>query len=40
MTGPLTGVRVVLLAGLGPVPFTAMLLDGWAANARGGIVFD
>ena len=26
MTGPLAGVRVVVLAGMGPVPFTAMLL--------------
>ena len=32
MTGPLAGVRVVVLAGLGPVPFTAMLLADMGAQ--------
>ena len=32
MSGPLTGVRVVVLAGLGPVPFTAMLLADMGAQ--------
>jgi alpha-methylacyl-CoA racemase len=32
MTGPLAGVRVVVLAGMGPVPFTAMLLADMGAE--------
>lgn len=32
MTGPLEGVRVVVLAGMGPVPFTAMLLADMGAH--------
>lgn len=32
MTGPLAGVRVVVLAGMGPVPFTAMLLADMGAQ--------
>ena len=32
MSGPLTRVRVVVLAGLGPVPFTAMLLADMGAQ--------
>lgn len=32
MTGPLTGVRVVVLAGMGPVPFTGMLLADMGAH--------
>ena len=36
MSGPLTGVRVVVLAGLGPVPFTAMLLADMGAQVVRG----
>jgi alpha-methylacyl-CoA racemase len=32
MTGPLAGVRVVVLAGMGPVPFTGMLLADMGAH--------
>ena len=32
MTGPLAGVRVVVLAGMGPVPFTGMLLADMGAQ--------
>ncbi len=32
MTGPLAGVRVVVLAGLGPVPFASMLLADMGAH--------
>ncbi|MET7511675.1 CaiB/BaiF CoA-transferase family protein [Streptomyces albidoflavus] len=32
MNGPLDGVRVVVLAGMGPVPFTAMLLADMGAH--------
>jgi len=32
MTGPLAGVRVVALAGMGPVPFTGMLLADMGAH--------
>jgi alpha-methylacyl-CoA racemase len=32
MTGPLTGVRVVVLAGMGPVPFASMLLADMGAH--------
>lgn len=32
MTGPLHGVRVVVLAGLGPVPFVSMLLADFGAD--------
>jgi alpha-methylacyl-CoA racemase len=32
MTGPLAGIRVVVLAGMGPVPFTAMLLADMGAE--------
>ncbi len=32
MTGPLASVRVVVLAGMGPVPFTAMLLADMGAQ--------
>jgi alpha-methylacyl-CoA racemase len=32
MTGPLAGVRVVVLAGMGPVPFTSMLLADMGAQ--------
>lgn len=32
MTGPLTGVRIVELAGLGPVPFAGMLLADMGAD--------
>ena len=32
MTGPLAGVRVVVLAGLGPVPFASMLLADMGAQ--------
>jgi alpha-methylacyl-CoA racemase len=32
MTGPLAGVRVVILAGMGPVPFTGMLLADMGAH--------
>jgi alpha-methylacyl-CoA racemase len=35
MTGPLAGVRVVVLAGMGPVPFTAMLLADMGARSCG-----
>ncbi|MFC9471892.1 CaiB/BaiF CoA transferase family protein [Nocardia sp. NPDC056952] len=32
MTGPLTGVRVVVLAGMGPVPYVSMLLADMGAD--------
>ncbi|MEV6895567.1 CaiB/BaiF CoA-transferase family protein [Kribbella sp. NPDC051137] len=32
MTGPLSGVRVVVLAGMGPVPFLSMLLSDMGAE--------
>ncbi|MEI2774891.1 MAG: CaiB/BaiF CoA-transferase family protein [Tetrasphaera sp.] len=32
MSGPLTGVRVVMLAGMGPVPFTGMLFADLGAD--------
>ena len=36
MTGPLHGVRVVELAGIGPGPFAAMLLADMGADVVGG----
>lgn len=44
MPGPLAGVRVIELAGLGPVPFTAMMLADHGAEVirvdRPGAAFD
>ncbi len=36
MAGPLASVRVVVLAGMGPVPFTGMLLADMGRSARPG----
>ena len=35
--GPLTGVRVIELAGIGPAPFAAMMLADMGADVSGSI---
>jgi alpha-methylacyl-CoA racemase len=37
MSGPLAGIRVVELAGIGPTPHAAMLLADWGGHFLNGV---
>jgi alpha-methylacyl-CoA racemase len=37
MSGPLDGIRVVELAGIGPTPHAAMLWADWGGDSLNGV---